>query len=94
MAHSDSPKAQLWRRRLQQFENSSMTVAEFCNSVDCSVATFYHWKRSLEGQASGGFLQVQTETPRCIELQLPSGAVLRIPIEAIDTLPRILEHVA
>jgi hypothetical protein len=33
MAQSIESKTQLWNKRLRQFENSSLTVAEFCQSI-------------------------------------------------------------
>ena len=39
--------AQRWVSRLAQFENSNLSVAQFCQSIDCSVSSLYLWKRKL-----------------------------------------------
>lgn len=44
---SDAEKFVLWQRRLAEFDSSSLTVAQFCQSIACSVASFYQWRRKL-----------------------------------------------
>lgn len=52
MARGPSPvKPQQWTERLQRFEESQQTVAEFCQAEGVSEASFYQWKRRL-GRAS------------------------------------------
>jgi hypothetical protein len=90
-------KSNLWRKRLGDFERSNLTVAQFCQSIGCSAPSFYHWKRKLERPAAQTpFLQVQTSDQRSttVELRLPGGVSIFIPIQAIDSLPHILEQVA
>ncbi len=49
MAVASSPNLpQLWSKRFNQFNAGSLTVQQFCVTVDCSVATFYYWKNKLE----------------------------------------------
>jgi len=53
MARSgDSHKTALWQQRLADFEAGSQSVAEFCNSVGCSIASFYQWRRKVGGDSS------------------------------------------
>ncbi len=40
-------KPDLWLRRLQRFSRSRLTVAEFCDREQVSVAAFYQWRRKL-----------------------------------------------
>ena len=40
-------KQDLWLRRMQRFSQSRLTVAEFCDREDVSVAAFYQWRRKL-----------------------------------------------
>lgn len=95
MARSSDSRSQLWERRLRQFDASSMTVAEFCQSLGCSLPTFYNWRRKLQQPRPSAFLQVQAPVQESrIELHLPGGAVLMIPADAIELLPRILKQVA
>ena len=49
VAVASSPNLlQLWSKRFDQFNAGSLTVQQFCVTVDCSVATFYYWKNKLE----------------------------------------------
>ena len=90
--------AQRWASRLAQFENSNLSVAQFCQSIDCSVGSFYLWKRKLAKptQASSAFLRVQTSlpAPSGIEIKLPSGITICIPLTAANSLAEILEQVS
>jgi transposase-like protein len=36
-----------WRRRWERFEESSVTVAEFCRREGVSQANFYQWRKRL-----------------------------------------------
>ena len=48
MGRSDSvSKQDLWLRRMQRFSQSRLTVADFCDREDVSVAAFYQWRRKL-----------------------------------------------
>jgi hypothetical protein len=42
-----------WRVRLRQQRDSGLSVAAFCAQENCSVATFYQWKRKLAGGEKG-----------------------------------------
>ena|GEM_PF-1465888 len=76
--------AQRWASRLAQFENSYLSVAQFCQSIDCSVGSFYLWKRKLAKPtpAPSAFLRVQTSlpAPSGIEIKLSSGITICIPL--------------
>lgn len=45
----DGEKLELWRRRLEEFEQGGETVAAFCQRVGVSAATFYLWRRRVAG---------------------------------------------
>jgi len=48
MARGSRPeKVQEWTHRLQRFEDSSLTVAEFCKAEHVSEQSYYHWKKKL-----------------------------------------------
>lgn len=103
MSHASHAKAQLWANRLRQFENSSLSVAQFCQSIGCSIPSFYQWRRKLSASiqppakpspAASSFLQVQTKSDYTIQLKLPCGVDIIIPLEAIHCLPSILEKIA
>ena len=44
---ADPAKAALWRQRFADFDAGTMSVAQFCQSIACSVASFYQWRRKL-----------------------------------------------
>jgi hypothetical protein len=103
MHSSNDPKRQLWERRFRQFENSPLSVTDFCDSVGCSTASFYQWRRRLEAidhsadpvsSRQTAFLQVQSQPDAAIEIKLHSGIVISIPVEVISTLPQILEAIS
>ena len=48
---SDTGKHAEWRKRLERFSRSELTVARFCSGERVSVASFYHWRKKL-GQAA------------------------------------------
>jgi hypothetical protein len=92
-----SNKAQTWKQHFATFERSDLTVAQFCQSIGCSIPTFYHWKRKLaQSNDKVAFLRVQTTDAQstAIEIKLPSGVTLRVPLSAISSISDILEQVA
>lgn len=78
-----------WQERLARFEHSELTVAEFCEVENVSVASFYQWRRRLEGQAGsvsakrrggGEFIAVRLRSaPQTARLSLPGGATIELP---------------
>jgi hypothetical protein len=94
----DASKLQLWRQRIAQCEQSPLTVVQFCQSIGCSVPTYYQWKRKVEQSKSktNTFLEVRTPTPLAsfIEIKLPNGIAISVPSHAVELLAEILERVA
>ena len=76
-----------WRVRLQRFEQSQLTVAEFCEVESVSTASFYQWKGKLKRSQSpkheaGTFIAVELRsTSRAARLSLPGGATLELSEE-------------
>lgn len=48
---SQSEAAQRWEERLQRFESSPCTVAQFCSDEGVPQSSYYHWRRRLRGPA-------------------------------------------
>jgi hypothetical protein len=94
----DHAKFQLWKRRIAQFQKSHLTIAQFCKSIDCSTPTFHQWRRRIEQDSKSSFLQIETAdssvNDRAIEIKLPNGIAIFVPLQAIDSLPQILDRVA
>jgi hypothetical protein len=43
----DLAKWEAWRQRLEEFDRGTEKVAEFCQRLGVSMATFYQWRRRL-----------------------------------------------
>jgi hypothetical protein len=92
----DRAKWVLWQQRLDRFNDSELTVADFCRRVGCSVPTFYAWKRKLQAtkpircEPVASFLPVQVAGSLAIEVRLRGGTVLELPADAVDALNLIL----
>ena len=93
MARLPNPQLALqWRERLERFDHSELTIAEFCDLEGCSTASFYQWRqkvRSGELQTKPAFVAVDLDTSdlagragRGIEIDLPGGAIVKVPVGA------------
>jgi hypothetical protein len=98
MSRLSSPNTrELWAERIAQCERSNLPVAQFCQSIGCSVTSFYQWKRKLVASPKqSSFLRVQTSEPTkdSIEIKLPSGISILVPVSAVDSISAILKQVA
>lgn len=97
---ADEGLARVWGARLRRQRGSGLSIAEFCRREDVSQASFFHWRRRLgeahgKGRRSGRssprptFLPVEIAAlppPAQIEIELPGGAVVRLPAGAADDL--------
>ncbi len=94
MSRFASPKtAQILAERIAQCERSSAPVAQFCQSIGCSPTSFYQWKRKLAAKPQAtAFLRVQTSdsTKVSIEIKLPSGISILVPVSAVESISAIL----
>ncbi|MFN6400773.1 MAG: IS66 family insertion sequence element accessory protein TnpA [Planctomycetota bacterium] len=96
MSRLSSPStAELWAERIAQCERSNLTVAQFCKSIGCSVTSFYQWNRKLAASPKqSSLLRVQTSEPTkdSIEIKLPSGISILVPVSAVDSISAILNE--
>lgn len=85
MPRGSNPRVrQVWRERLRRFQNSTTTVARFCEAEQVSTASFYAWRKRLAQERDGAraeaaFLAVKmplTQAEVCV--QLPGGATLEL----------------
>jgi hypothetical protein len=88
-------KAVVWRERLRRYEQSRLTVVEFCHREGVSVPSFYHWRRRLVLSATGdapspavspqgfeagpAFAQVTLASSPVVAVELPSGVRIELP---------------
>ena len=89
--------ADRWRELLLEFDSSDSTVAQFCDSVGVSVQAFYKWRKKLKRDGAE-ILDSSTSASRFVsvfvapsqsqlEIELPGGAVARVPNEAASIRP-------
>jgi transposase len=87
MAHGkprDPQKEQHWRRLIQLWKNSGLTVRAFCARYHITQPSFYAWRRELKQRDATTFVPVQvvtddqpdSSTP--IEILLAGGRSVRI----------------
>jgi transposase-like protein len=86
---SSTQKRLLWRKRLQRFARSKLSVTEFCRREGVSAASFYQWRRKmadslpddaaqqLPGQAR--FIPVEVAATTGLEVYFPNGVRLTLP---------------
>jgi hypothetical protein len=99
-------KEQFWRGRIEGQAASGLSARQWCLQEQLSEPSFYAWRRKLArrdqersalvSQApSKGFLPIRlTASPVSnVELQLPSGLVIRVPAHESAALRMILEVV-
>lgn len=87
---ADGAAERLWRERLRRYRLSTATVVEFCDREGLSTATFYAWKRRLEGAAAQRrrtsaattqplFVPVSVRSAGGgLRIELPGGAVIHV----------------
>ena len=72
-----------WTERLRRFEQSPMTVAQFCRAEGISPPSFYHWKRELSEEPSvpdSAFLPVTLPAPPTSSVSSPhSTTTIELP---------------
>ena len=75
----------------EQWRKSGLTQREFCDQQGISLPTFSYWRaKELRGDLDPkpttqgvGFTQLVLQdalADRCIEIEYPSGAIIRIPL--------------
>ena len=95
----DEQKEHQWRRRIDQWRASGLSVRAFCARHGLATASFYHWRRMLQRRAAGepAFVPVQVVAdavptqPSALEVVLTDGRAVRIaPGFDAATLRRLL----
>ena len=96
-----------WRARLARYRQWGGSIGQFCEREGVTAATFYQWRRKLdEGSAEVSrqrrpmvetapqFLAVRIEQAEPVELELPNGVKVRVPVGAGRTLEAVLAAAA
>jgi hypothetical protein len=83
----DGWKEQQWRRRINQWRASGVSVQAFCARHDLAPASFYRWRRALERRVAEeptAFVSVQVVAdavlipPSALEVVLADGRTVRV----------------
>jgi hypothetical protein len=82
----DEGKERQWRRRINQWRASGLSVWAFCAQRGLSSASFYHWRRVLARRAAEGpaFVPVQVVADvvpahaGALEVVLVDGRAVRV----------------
>lgn len=82
---------QVWVDRMDRFQQTSQTVAQFCAAEGVSSASFYQWRRKLRSDASwprsvARFVPVklpeapQAQPATVMSVDLPGGVRVRLEV--------------
>lgn len=87
--------AERWRELLRRQATSGLSVAEFCRRQDVSEASFYQWRKRLRAEspteaAPADFLPLAVLGGAGVEIELPCGAVVRVPAGDARTLQQLV----
>ena len=92
--------AERWRGLLRQQAGSGLSVAEFCRRQGVSPPSFYQWRKRLRAESAGAevasagsFLPLSVlgaGAVTAVEIELPCGAVVRVPQSEEQALKRVL----
>ena len=95
----DVEKERQWRRRIEQWQASGLSVRDFCARHGLSTASFYNWRRVLERRVAEqpAFIPVQvvadatSDKAGALEVLLFNGRTVRVaPGFDAATLRRLL----
>lgn len=88
-----------WRAWFKEFNESELTVQQFCESKGTTANTFYNWRRKLraeaqslqESQADSAFVSVKLPSVQ-VEFEFHGGVVVRVANdhESLEPLVKVL----
>ena len=95
MSVPDPRLVERWRTTFAMWRSSGLSVAAFCRSRDLNLSSFYRWRKILDDLARPAeslprsepdslpcpsFVPVRVIPDAVIEVILPSGVQLRVPL--------------
>ena len=98
MAVHDPLVLERWRAIFAMWRSSGLSVAEFCRSRSLNTSSFYRWRnicddlgRTPESRPPQSFVPVRVVPDPIVELILPTGVQLRVPLAAdADQVARLV----
>lgn len=97
MSVPDPRIAERWRTAFATWRSSGLSVAAFCRSHEINLSSFYRWRKILddldrpaatrprsqpEPLPCPSFVPVRVIPDAVVEVILPSGVQLRVPLSA------------
>ncbi len=97
MSEPDPRIVERWRTTIAMWRSSGLSVAAFCRSRDLNPSSFYRWREILDGldrpstsrprsqpdpPPIPSFVPVRVIPDAVVEVILPSGVQLRVPLYA------------
>ena len=80
-----------WLRYVSEWKKSNLSQAEFCRQKNLQPGRFSYWKRQVDKKENSATTQTPVFSPislvsrevsqKTIELNLPYGMVLKIPVK-------------
>lgn len=95
MAVPDTHLVERWRKTFAMWRSSDLSVAAFCRSRDLNLSSFYRWRKILDDLDRPStirprsepdplpipsFVPVRVIPDAVVEVILPSGVQLRVPL--------------
>jgi transposase-like protein len=73
-----------WQAWIAEQAESGLSVAAFCSSREIPAQSFYVWRRKLVSKTisaapTGPFVSVSVRNLGQVEVDLPCGAIIRVP---------------
>lgn len=95
-------KSATWRKRFGRQRRSGLSVAEFCRRENVSPASFYAWRNRLKADKANSppprFVPLEMDLAETasggVRIELPGGAVVRLPEQASTELIATAIHAA
>lgn len=94
----------LWRKRLQRFSSSGLSVERFCSQERLSTSALYSWRKKLDGTAvrrrtskpaQQAFRQVAVVPPLPgVSIHLPGGARIEVRCDQLDAVRAVIGELA
>ena len=89
MSVHDPLTLERWRAIFATWRSSGLSAAEFCRSRSLNTSGFYRWRnilgdldRTPESRPAQSFVPVRVVPDAVVELTLPAGVQLRVPLAA------------
>ena len=73
---SDPVRLQLWNDRIARFQQSQLTVSEFCRLEAIPVSCFYQWKKKLAEPQQ----QAKLAAPEFLPVRIKSAPLATMPV--------------